>query len=399
MRSGKRGYKVLDRFYYEDLIKPDRFDGMDEASILNAAHTTITEVVETLYLKNKDVVLALTGGLDSRLLLGALLEVTEGKNIKSFCWGFEDTYDYEIGKLLGKRFGLKHSSYNLMQLPFGIDQLKCFAEISDANTNLFEQPPIEFLNRDFHNANLWLGVLGGTASGSNLPVSKLENPESFFLQQEKSRTGLLTSAAQTLLGESITPADVKALTKDYRVLTHDTLDIYNHHERLIGHTVFVRGFSFVVPFQSLKWLSMCLSLPGEYRNKKRPILVKLLNTHYKALAKLPTANTKGRPLVQSGLKRFLNSGINKFFPRRTTGKRAKFRTLNEFDMQLNELLPLVLSSLDDFEPVLDVVNFENRLKLICNEHQYKIFDHTKTLELIISLIVISRVIKQIPRDK
>src|SRR5690606_30782203 len=109
----------------------------------------LVEVVEKEFLKNRNMALGLTGGLDSRLLLGALLEVTEARNIKSFSWGFEDTYDFEIGNAIAKRYGIAHRAYDLNRIPFGMHNLESFALLSDCNTNLFDQPPVAEISRDF----------------------------------------------------------------------------------------------------------------------------------------------------------------------------------------------------------------------------------------------------------
>lgn len=391
---GNGNYKVIDRFYYEDLVTPGKFDGADEPEILKIAHTTIVEVVQELYSKNKDVVLALTGGLDSRLLLGALLEVTEARNLQSFSWGKKGTYDYEIGKLLSKKFGLKHKAYDLRSIPFGIDQLTKFADLSDANTNLFEQPPIEYLIRDFENRNLWLGVVGGAASGSNLPISLLENPESYFLKSENKRTGTLASTAESLLGESIHPSDVRELTKGYKTHDFDSIDIYNHHERLIGHTVFSRKFNYTVPFSADPWLSFCLSLSAKHRNRNRTMLVDLLSTYYKRLSKVSSGNRKGNPLVQSKVSRLFNAGIGRVLGNRSVvAKRRKFLTVADFDMEISSVLSMGSSSLDIFADSLDVSTFRKQYELLSKEFETEIYDHVKTLELIFSLIIIQKYYK------
>lgn len=391
---GNGKYKVIDRFYYEDLVTPGKFDGADGPEILKIAHTTIVEVVEELYSKNKEVVLALTSGLDSRLLLGALLEVTEAKNLQSFSWGFKNSYDYEIGKLLSKKFGLKHKAYDLKSIPFGIEQLKHFADLSDANTNLFEQPPIEYLIRDFENRNLWLGVVGGTASGSNLPISLLENPESYFLKNESQRTGTLASTAVSLLGESIQPSDVRELTKEYKSHDFDSIDIYNHHERLIGHTLYSRKFNYTIPFSSDQWLSFCLSLPIKYRNRNRTMLVDLLSTYYKTLSKVSSGNRKGKPLLQSKVSRLFNAGIGRMLGNENViAKRRKFLTITDFDIEITELLSIGSSSLNLFSNSLDVSTFRKKYETLSKESETGIYDHGKTLELIFSLIVIHQSFK------
>lgn len=378
----KGGYKVLERFYYEDLIDKAKYADISEEKLLTQTHQTLLTVVEEGYRQDKNIVLALTGGLDSRLLLGALLEVTEAKNIFAFSWGFKNSYDYEIGKILGKKVGLKHYSYDLNSIPFGVNELQRFAELSDCNTNLFEQPPVQLIQRDFSSHTQWYGMLGGTASGSNLPDSWLETPESFYLLNERKRTGRLSDVAYSVMGESIGVEDVKNLLKDYKVISHDMIDIYNHHERLIAHTVFFKGNKYCIPFASDEWLGLTLSLPSSFRNRKRYLLIEIIRKFYSELAKVPSANNKGLPLTaQKGEMFFLK--LKDRLRVKNTGLRKKFLELSNLSKSKDWSYLL-----DDYLLKKDI-GFEKLNKAAeCLLNESNRIDHFKTIELLFSISII-----------
>jgi asparagine synthetase B (glutamine-hydrolysing) len=60
----------------------------------------------------------LSGGLDSRTLLGGLLKFTSADNIKTFTYGLPGTFDFEIGRDISKRFGVQNFSLNFNDVEF-----------------------------------------------------------------------------------------------------------------------------------------------------------------------------------------------------------------------------------------------------------------------------------------
>jgi asparagine synthase (glutamine-hydrolysing) len=381
-KLNKGGYEVIKRFYYEDLVDPKRFVSVDRDQLIRKAKEVLLKVVEREYCANKNMALGLTGGLDSRLLLGALLDVTEAKNIKSFSWGYKNTYDYEIGKALAKRVGVDHLSYDLNAINFSLENLIEFGVRSDFNTNLFEQPPIFQLERDLKDVNIWYGVLGGTTSGSNLPVSSFERPESYFLSTERKRTGVLSDVSYSIFNRSITTNDVVRLVGDYKYVDFDMIDIYNHHERLIGHSVFFGNNRYSIPFASDEWISFSLSIPKGNRSRKRTFLRDLIRFHYPILSELPLANTKGLPL-KYGWFDLIRHKLKGFSGKDTSTLRKKFIKLQD------------LYGFDNWKVVYDSLFLGNNICGVDLKGKYtgmigeihKV-NHWKTLELIFSIALI-----------
>ncbi|WKZ61655.1 MAG: asparagine synthase-related protein [Cyclobacteriaceae bacterium] len=381
-KLSKGGYEVINRFYYEDLIDPNRFLSVGRPQLIREAKEVLLRVVEREFNANKNMALGLTGGLDSRLLLGALLDVTEAKNIQTFSWGYKNTYDYEIGRALAKKVGVDHISYDLNVIDFSLENLKEFGVRSDFNTNLFEQPPIFELERDFKNANIWYGVLGGTTSGSNLPISSFEKPESYFLSTERKRTGVLSDVSYSILNKSIAIDDVAQLMSDYKYVDFDLIDIYNHHERLIGHSVFFGTNSYSAPLASDEWISFSLSLPKNSRSRKRAFLKDLIRFHYPVLSKLPLANTKGLPLKYGWLD--LIKHKLKSLDRTDNGAlRKKFIKLQDLYKRKNwgKEVEILFA-----ENSICGVDLKDRYEGLMSE-VHKV-NHWKTLELIFSVMII-----------
>src|SRR6056297_2481821 len=102
--------KVKKRFYYENLIIPEQHEGKDYQTLLEEGIRLCKKVVGRLFEQSHQTpVVMLTSGLDSRLILGAILESTSASNIESFTWGIPGTYDYEISKKIARKYDIKHT--------------------------------------------------------------------------------------------------------------------------------------------------------------------------------------------------------------------------------------------------------------------------------------------------
>ena len=62
---------------------------------------------------NETYVVSLSGGLDSRSILGGLINAGLKDNIVTVTYGTPGTYDFDIGKQISKQMGLKHELIDL----------------------------------------------------------------------------------------------------------------------------------------------------------------------------------------------------------------------------------------------------------------------------------------------
>ncbi len=85
----------------------------------------------------------LSGGLDSRTLLGLALELLSPSRIRTYTYGVPSSFDYELGNRLAREAGTRHTTIILRPEPPSIDDLIAIAKRTDANTNLF--PPMVWL--------------------------------------------------------------------------------------------------------------------------------------------------------------------------------------------------------------------------------------------------------------
>lgn len=388
--------KLGKNLHVEDLIDHHIHEGKQKADLINEGGILFNKVVDDLYNKSdKQVILPLTSGLDSRMILGGLLNCTEAKNITTFTWGLPDTIDFEVSKKIATKLGIKHHALNISKYELTEDRLLRFADGSDCSVPLFDHWPVDWVKdiADKNNGALWMGLLGGTLSGSNLPKSFAENPFVSFLK-ESNRIPSITSLSGSLLNKTPNIEDLKILTSEFKEVNHDTLDIYFHHEDLIAPTKLHRNIDYILPFTDPELLSFFLSLPLEFRIN-RSLLRNMILSHYPLLASFPSNRNAGLGLNIQGKKRTL---IKKYYV--YTGgwndlnKRGKYISLKNYikkDLKLKELVESKLKTLE----TRNLVNKEY-LTQIKNEFfgdsVIKI-DHSRALDVLVSLEIILELVE------
>ena len=56
-------------------------------------------------------ILPMSGGLDFRAVLGGLLEHIPSSQIVTVTYGIPGTWDFEIAKMISRKFGIQHVGY------------------------------------------------------------------------------------------------------------------------------------------------------------------------------------------------------------------------------------------------------------------------------------------------
>lgn len=394
-------FEGIERYYecssfriVEDLLK-DRLSNISEnfnTNVLNGGQL-FNKTIESLFQNNHTpIILPITSGLDSRMILGGLLECTDAKNITSFTWAPPGSFDFEVSKSICSKFGIKHYPMDITKYKLTEKRLMDYAERTDCSVSLFDHWPVEWIKDivDKTGGTLWMGLLGGTLSGSNLPMSFAEDPLSQFLQKEN-RSGNLSSLSGVLMGDVPNLRDLKKFTEDFQRVDFDTLDIYLHHLNLIVPTKIHDDFNYVLPFAQPELMQFFLSLPIEHRIF-RLISKEIIVQFYPQLARFPTHRAGGFGLHVKGRKRIWLNRLRKRIPffnlSYTKNKYLPLRLALEHETLDRELL------MEKFNNIKKRELFHNKthvLDMIWNEFfgiGKKNIDHSKVLDKLISLEII-----------
>lgn len=365
-------------------INTEKYLNYDYNDLVKIGKEKICQSIsESIQNSSRSIILPLTSGLDSRIILGGLMENVSTDKIRTITWGTPEGIDCKVGAMMSKKNGIEHHLMNLKKYELTRERLFNFAVNSDFSVPLFDHWPVDWVKELINNldGSLWMGLLGGTISGSNLPNSLAENPYSYFLSSNR-RLNSLSSVSASLLGEMPEIKDLQNITKYIKKPTQDSLDIQLHHIDLISPTKIHKDFFYEFPYMNSEVISFFLSIPHEYR-KGRSIFKDIILKQFKHLGKFPSNRSGKLPLDLHGKKRTVYKKIRnlafkpKYLEVKGSGKYLDFRSsINR------EVETLFKESLKDIEASVDIT----RLNLIKKEF-FKDNKHDRLMDAIVSLYI------------
>ena len=343
------------------------------------------------------VVIPLSGGLDSRSILAAVLELRGPGSIVTYTAGVPDALDFQIGSEIARRCGTTHYSFNLSEYPYSREGLLDVARRARSPVPLLGHAPVRWIEEQIGRDGVHLsGFMGDPLSGSHL--LRRDSPtwgaavQHFWL---RNRFGL-NRYAHTL---QITPraySPASSLPKepffDKRLLGYDEqLDFFVRQQGYIGALLFLKGFEYRTPFLHPDWASFMLGVPRRFREGQR-LYKRIMLTAFPEVFSLPTTTHWGLPLTAPGWRiraRYVRVGFRELLRRWIPG--ARFRTFPntryaDFDEWIRcreDLQCLVGESLQRLKqrevvPWIDVDG-------IWNSHLRRRANHGKVLDLLTSL--------------
>lgn len=294
--------------------KPHTYNG---SSAVDGTEVRLAEAfvrgVETAVTGCERIIIPLSGGFDSRAVLGAVLECSEAERIHAVTFGGEDALDFRIGHLVARRAGVRSIAFPIVDRVLFEDSFqRRRARDSSYGYSVFAtQPPemIAYLAQEMSEGHLTVwGAGGDAATGSHLHQADLAlNPCETF---EDSARLLVTKRAYLPLNEVTTLLGLherEALSIIAGLLERSSLDRYEKSWQFLdAWDIFVRGrmeLISVLPFSGQLW--RCPHLCREYfgmmatqgfdgkihQNAYR----RMLASRFGSLFSLPSK--RGKPLV------------------------------------------------------------------------------------------------------
>ena len=283
---------LRERRWYE-LDAPPIDASLDE--LLSRAHTALLRAIESeLRRGGSGHCVGLSSGLDSRLILGGLLEHLPASEITAYTFGVEGTWDYAHGPEVARAAGVRHQLFDRSDYTWSPDLLRRIARETDGNVPILHHNPllsiVDRLDGEIH----WHGFMGDRMSGAHLPPADVDDPAQWFLSHNADvPRRFATRMAPELpwhLPLERGPGDLSA----FRVA--QALDLYNRQERYIGHIAFLRSLEFRAPLTDSEWSSVMLAIPEQYR-RGQLLHRELLARYYPDLARVPTSALNGRAIL------------------------------------------------------------------------------------------------------
>ncbi len=384
--------------YFLDYKHPNiqfDFSGIDKEKYKNAAESELISVARNLWFKtideqfkiNEKHVVPLSGGLDSRAILATLLEFTEANNIKTYTFGTPGTYDYEIGKLIGRKAGTDHTRFDLTSYEYGQNDLIDISKRIDHQTLLFLHPPIKEIDQVFNGYNFWSGtiidVFFGRHTHKKESLSLREAMKNSFVENTFVKSTSLNNVEDSTYFDYI---DFDKNAGDFLGYEH-VIDLLNRQLKYIAPHVLINGYNYKT-LLSNELISFAISIDKKYL-KNQYLYKKMFLETFPYLFSLPTKSNHGLPLsaniFYTQLKRAFNFGereFNKLF------FKSLNRNINYIDFETairerNDLKKVIYSNLMDLKQrnILPWIDIEKLLK----NHLNKAVDHSDALLVLASL--------------
>ena len=218
------------------------------------------------YKENRCNVVPLSGGMDSRIILAALCELTEAKNIHTYTFGVPGAYDYEIPNRIARKLGTNHTNFSAKDTNYTVDGLVRAAVASDGNTEVFH--PL-VLNRvaDHYGADAtyWSGFAGDLVGGAFGDKLSGKNAKQQLINYEKRGIHFLDNVVKD---EAIYPYIANGDKMNGYVPSSEACFWENHVERYTGHHIFRNDMRIEAPLVDMRLLKFFFTLPEHERMNK-----------------------------------------------------------------------------------------------------------------------------------
>jgi len=368
-------------------VDKERYRNVPEHELIEEGIKKYTEAFEKNFVPGRLNVVPLSGGIDSRTVLAFLLRFTDSSNIASYTFGIPGSYDYEIGKLVADKLGIKHKAYSLKDYEFTLDKEIDFAERTLNQIVLFQHAPVDEIVKSFGDAVFWAGFMGGRAPGSYVSKAGSENIEQakkyFFHNSTFVRSTDLVNVKEHKLYSLLEMPDEKVpLSID------EQIDFLNRQLKYIFLSVSWQGVQWKTPYTYKSLFDFWLSVPDQLR-KGTKLYTKIILKEFPDIFSIKNKVYLGLPFNPPKWKFFYKRVVNRV--RKEVNKRRKIL----FDPGLNyidyatgirkrpDLKNLIKSSIDDLKKrhILDYVNIDK----LWSDHISGKSDYSDALLILTSL--------------
>lgn len=315
---------------------------------------------------NKRHVVPLSGGIDSRAILATLLKYTDANNIDTFTYGTPGTLDYEIGCEIAQKVGTNHHKFPLTEHTYKLDDLINTSKRVDHQTMLFMHGPVDIIDKEFKNTNIWSGAIIDVFFGRHHHKKTATNWNDAILNSFAENQYVKSiKLANCDYGDYIKLVEYDSELEKSFELEH-IIDLMNRQVKYIAPHVLMNGLDYKVLFNS-ELSSFANSIPDKYRDNQR-LYKKMFIKAYPELFSIRTKSNFGLCLDATRQAIFLKRAQNKIF--RTFGfsknSDVNYLDFNEKIRNKKDLRGVVSSSVIDLKNrnIIDWINIES----ILNDH-------------------------------
>ncbi|MBI5953965.1 MAG: hypothetical protein HY865_20105 [Chloroflexi bacterium] len=242
-------------------------------------------------------VVPLSGGLDSRVILGGLLENLPSSQIAVATYGIPGAWDFEIAKKIAREFGLRHEVFNLLDEDWDVDHLLAAALRLRCPISVHQSYVRQKINNHFGvDCVYWSGFMGDVLGGADV----LKVPHTDKSMAVKRHINIEPTPNYKDRGFEDALANKMLLEIPWNCLKQPkfTLDrqlyIGDRQRQLTRHITIIEGFNFKAPFLNKAWVNFMINVPHKWLFDKY-LYKKIIKKGYERLSKFPSTATAGMP--------------------------------------------------------------------------------------------------------
>ena len=251
--------------FRESMKRNNLYKNISRDELINIGSYKLQNAINKLITKNKFNVVPLSGGLDSRAILGGLLNAGLKKNIRTVTFGSPNTYDYEIGNYIANKMNLKHNKINLEKI--NIDEVKLIKTFNDQKviTDLFTHFFYTTITKTYGtNCVYWSGFMGDPLAGSHLYKNDSQNIKKAKLRFIKFNKQV--KSLDVFNEENFIDLLPRVEIEENSLLSYDEqFDFFIRQFHWVKNMVLSKNYEFRTPFMDEDWIEFILNVPRDER--------------------------------------------------------------------------------------------------------------------------------------
>lgn len=241
----------------------------------------------------------LSGGLDSRVILGMLVAAGHARRVLAVTFGTPGTLDYELGARVARHCGVHHEAIDLTREPLEPAELLAAIPPGTPWVHALEAHFNALVPRRFGvGATVWSGIMANTLNGSRVGDERASWEEARRTYAREHRC--VRSVCLTPPGfDPLAWIPERPFAHAERLTAHELLHVAFHYPCRFDPVLLAPGFEYRTPFREPRWVDFALALPRELRRGER-LFRAVIRAALPELAALPTKSRSGVALTAPG---------------------------------------------------------------------------------------------------
>lgn len=287
----------------------------------------------------------LSGGLDSRVILGMLVAAGQREHVLAVTFGTPGTLDFELGRRVARHLGVRHEALDLTREPLDFDGLVAAIPPGAEWVHALEAHFNALLPHRFgRDATVWSGIMANVIHGSRVGDPRAGWADACRAYARDYRCVRSTTLTRAQF-DPLAWLPAQPILASERLTHAEVLHAALNYPCRFDPVLLAPGLRYRTPFREPSWVDFALALPREWRRGERAFRA-LIRAELPELAALPTKSRSGVALTAPAWRAWLGTQraraerrLRARFPRLYRRPRADTNYLDQ-ELELRRASPL-----------------------------------------------------------